>query len=144
LGIRGALCICALKCCWGTCWVCAPAGEFQIKIGMHQYSGFIAGNNIPKSIRRLLIHIERPTMLLVVALWHVAWVACIFWIWELRFSLFAICPECFAPPLLHSRGCYTGWCRRCVCVFVCTSTCGLVAMTSASHAEGRQFDPGQV
>ena len=27
---------------------------------------------------------------------------------------------------------------------VCMSTCGLVAMTSASHAEGRQFDPGQV
>ena len=27
----------------------------------------------------------------------------------------------------------------------CTrSTCCLVAMTSASHAEGRQFDPGQV
>ena len=26
----------------------------------------------------------------------------------------------------------------------CQSTCGLVAMTSASHAEGRQFDPGQV
>ena len=25
-----------------------------------------------------------------------------------------------------------------------TSTCGLAAMTSASHAEGRQFDPGQV
>ena len=24
------------------------------------------------------------------------------------------------------------------------STCGLVAMTSAAHAEGRQFDPGQV
>ena len=24
------------------------------------------------------------------------------------------------------------------------STCGLVAMTSASHAKGRQFDPGQV
>ena len=24
------------------------------------------------------------------------------------------------------------------------STCGLVAMTSASHAEGGQFDPGQV
>ena len=24
-----------------------------------------------------------------------------------------------------------------------SSTCGLVAMTSASHAEGRQFDPGQ-
>ena len=39
-----------------------------------------------------------------------------------------------------------------VCVCVCAlgqqhglrSTCGLVAMTSASHAEGRQFDPGQV
>ena len=27
---------------------------------------------------------------------------------------------------------------------MCTGTCGLVAMTSASHAEGRQFDPGQV
>ena len=26
----------------------------------------------------------------------------------------------------------------------CHGTCGLVAMTSASHAEGRQFDPGQV
>ena len=26
----------------------------------------------------------------------------------------------------------------------CAGTCGLVAMTSASHAEGRQFDPGQV
>ena len=26
----------------------------------------------------------------------------------------------------------------------CIRTCGLVAMTSASHAEGRQFDPGQV
>ena len=25
-----------------------------------------------------------------------------------------------------------------------SSTCGLVAMTSASHAEGRQLDPGQV
>ena len=24
------------------------------------------------------------------------------------------------------------------------STCGLVAMTSAQHAEGRQFDPGQI
>ena len=29
-------------------------------------------------------------------------------------------------------------------VLACMSTCGLVAMTSASHAEGRQFDPGQV
>ena len=27
---------------------------------------------------------------------------------------------------------------------MCTGTCGLVAMTPASHAEGRQFDPGQV
>ncbi len=26
----------------------------------------------------------------------------------------------------------------------CQSTCGLVAMTSASHAEGRQLNPGQV
>ena len=25
-----------------------------------------------------------------------------------------------------------------------SGTCGLVAMTSAQHAEGRQFDPGQV
>jgi hypothetical protein len=30
------------------------------------------------------------------------------------------------------------------CHEVIRSTCGLVAMTSASHAEGRQFDPGQV
>ena len=28
--------------------------------------------------------------------------------------------------------------------FIYMSTCGLVAMTSASHAEGHQFDPGQV
>ena len=27
---------------------------------------------------------------------------------------------------------------------VVMGACGLVAMTSASHAEGRQFDPGQV
>ena len=27
---------------------------------------------------------------------------------------------------------------------ISVSTCGLVAMTSASHAEGRQFDPGLV
>ena len=33
---------------------------------------------------------------------------------------------------------------RCCAVDRVTSTCGLVAMTSASHAEGRQFDPGQV
>ena len=30
------------------------------------------------------------------------------------------------------------------CFSEALSTCGLVAMTSASHAEGRQFDPGQV
>ena len=30
------------------------------------------------------------------------------------------------------------------CAAVARSTCGLVAMTSASHAEGRQLDPGQV
>ena len=29
-------------------------------------------------------------------------------------------------------------------VGLCRSTCGLVAMTSTSHAEGPQFDPGQV
>ena len=27
---------------------------------------------------------------------------------------------------------------------IVSGTCGLVAMTSAQHAEGRQFDPGQV
>ena len=37
---------------------------------------------------------------------------------------------CLGPGQLHA------WDAR--------STCGLVAMTSASHAEGRQFDPGQV
>ena len=29
-------------------------------------------------------------------------------------------------------------------IFDVNGTSGLVAMTSASHAEGRQFDPGQV
>ena len=29
-------------------------------------------------------------------------------------------------------------------IMTLNSTCGLVAMTSAQHAEGRQFDPGQV
>ena len=29
-------------------------------------------------------------------------------------------------------------------LMISKSSCGLVAMTSASHAEGRQFDPGQV
>jgi hypothetical protein len=28
--------------------------------------------------------------------------------------------------------------------WICIRSCGLVAITSASHAEGRQFDPGQV
>ena len=32
----------------------------------------------------------------------------------------------------------------CVALRRNSGTCGLVAMTSASHAEGRQFDPGQV
>ena len=36
------------------------------------------------------------------------------------------------------------WCRIYVCAFFYISTCGLVATTSASHAGGRQFDPGQV
>ena len=44
-------------------------------------------------------------------------------------------------------------CKHRLCLMLCfmitqpqmeMSTCGLVAMTSASHAEGRQFDPGQV
>ena len=34
--------------------------------------------------------------------------------------------------------------RRCHAPSELPSTCGLVAMASASHAEGRQFDPGQV
>ena len=32
----------------------------------------------------------------------------------------------------------------CIALSRNSGTCGLVAMTSASHAEGRQFDPGQV
>ena len=40
-------------------------------------------------------------------------------------------------------------CKRLWCIWIAafnlqSCTCGLVAMTSASHAEGRQFDPGQV
>ena len=34
--------------------------------------------------------------------------------------------------------------KFCLEKLVRTGTCGLVAMTSASHAVGRQFDPGQV
>ena len=37
---------------------------------------------------------------------------------------------------VHSQVCHPD--------FGLNSTCGLVAMTSASHAEGRQSDPGQV
>ena len=35
-------------------------------------------------------------------------------------------------------------CRSFILTLIESSTCGLVAMTSTSHAEGRQFDPGQV
>ena len=47
----------------------------------------------------------------------------------------------------QSKGCCsTCWFLACESVMdnKGRSTCGLVAMTSASHAEGRQFDPGQV
>ena len=44
----------------------------------------------------------------------------------------ATCPCAAVPVMPHAA-------RRST-----TCTCGLVAMTSASHAEGRQFDPGQV
>ena len=59
-----------------------------------------------------------------------------------------ILPPSFGQAKLH-RKCCTAF-RKCVHwslstkVQVQRSTCGLVAMTSASHAEGRQFDPGQV
>ena len=42
---------------------------------------------------------------------------------------------CRAPRAQICRGCS---------ILQCTRNCGLVAMTSASHAGGRQFDPGQV
>jgi hypothetical protein len=54
---------------------------------------------------------------------------------------------------LHLLTCIRGACSvradgelafRCSRQPTSLSTCGLVAMTSASHAEGRQFDPGQV
>ena len=35
-------------------------------------------------------------------------------------------------------------CRSFILTLIESSTCGLVAMTSAPHAECRQFDPGQV
>jgi hypothetical protein len=35
-------------------------------------------------------------------------------------------------------------CRKLAINAYIMRTCGLVAMTSVSHAEGRQFDPGQV
>ena len=43
------------------------------------------------------------------------------------------------------RGQQRAWHAQLACdSHIVVSTCGLVAMTSASHAEGRQFDPGQV
>ena len=47
-------------------------------------------------------------------------------------------------PIVGSWAAVSCWRRSYVCVYVYIGTCGLVAMTSASHAEGRQFDPGQV
>jgi hypothetical protein len=46
------------------------------------------------------------------------------------------------PYGVHGRRCRVGVGTTLACRYI--STCGLVAMTSASHAEGRQFDPGQV
>ena len=51
-------------------------------------------------------------------------------------------PRCYCLLVKARRGCITGsggMSQQCI-----QSTCGLAAMTSAPHAEGRQFDPGQV
>ena len=57
-----------------------------------------------------------------------------------RHDIFSHCHAivcCFAAFMALS------WLRG-LCPALLNSTCGLVAMTSASHAEGRQLDPGQV
>ena len=54
--------------------------------------------------------------------------------WEVRLGGLArerLAVDCFTTHALKSEA-------------TPSSTCGLVAMTSASHAEGRQLDPGQV
>ena len=51
-------------------------------------------------------------------------------------------PRCYCLLVKARRGCITGsggMSQQCI-----QSTCGLAAMTSAPHAEGRQLDPGQV
>ena len=63
-----------------------------------------------------------------------------------------ICRQCIAcidiPCLLARKAIFLNhhlWMPMCIdACFKLHRTCGLVAMTSASHAEGRQFDPGQV
>ena len=58
-----------------------------------------------------------------------------------------ILPSYFSLPRIYLKGCLLADCNcwyRVLNFYCFRSTCGLVAMTSASHAEGRQFDPGQV
>ena len=63
-----------------------------------------------------------------------------------------ICRQCIAcidiPCLLARKAIFLNhhlWMPMCIdACFKLHRTCGLVAMTSASHAEGRQFDPGLV
>jgi hypothetical protein len=96
----------------------SPAGEFQIKNGMHLYSGLLSRNPIPKSIRRLLIHIGRPTMSFVVSLWHVAWIVGIFWIWNCCFHFSQIARSA-SHPLLYRAEVATSVDTGDVCACLC-------------------------
>ena len=83
---------------------------------------------------------------------------------EVRLTTLGLCwcPRLWFPARIHERRVHSIW-RLQICLAHAQigyhqishvihpfssareiSTCGLVAMTSASHAEGRQFDPGQV
>ena len=56
----------------------------------------------------------------------------------------ACCPAKSPPPAYLVPCCFAGSCKHATPAPSSISTCGLVAMTSAQHAEDRQFDPGQV
>ena len=63
---------------------------------------------------------------------------------DLQYSMrhLLLLPRCYCLLVKARRGCITGsegMSQQCI-----QSTCGLAAMTSTPHAEGRQFDPGQV
>ena len=135
--IRGPLCICTMTCCWGTFWVCSPAGGFQNQ-EWYAFIFRISRGESDSEIDTPFVNPQRTSH-------HVTCGGILAWCLNcLHFPDFEIgpftlrhLPTVVRTPLLQSRSWYKCRYRSYVCVFVCTSTCGLVATTPASHAEGR-------